>query len=283
MWCGCGGDEAHLLGRRRARSISACEPVDLVVALGAAGAADDQQQRVGAVAARRGRAPRRRGPSAAGSARRTAAPGTSARQVERLARPASIAGGEERMLDTGGDDLDAAARVAVQPAELALLLRAADADRVGAADDLVLGTLAPQRLEVAALGLDLGERVERADERQVELVLDAVGDDAAEPVVGVERRRPGSRREVLDDARRRTRRAPPGSCSLARSNGPAGTCTTRWPGSTWTTSGRPGRSARVYVVHSTPAWASAETSSRTYTFMPPLSPGARLQQRRRVE
>ena len=30
--------------------------------------------------------------------------------------------------------------------------------------------------------------------------------------------------------------------------------------------------ARVYVVHSTPAWASADTSSRTYTFMPPLSP-----------
>ena len=36
--------------------------------------------------------------------------------------------------------------------------------------------------------------------------------------------------------------------------------------------GSPGRSARVYVVQSTPAWASADTSSRTYTFMPPLSP-----------
>src|SRR5215210_5130914 len=49
-------------------------------------------------------------------------------------------------------------------------------------------------------------------------------------------------------------------------------CTTRWPGSTCTTSGSPGRDARVYVVHSTPACASADTSSRTYTFMPPLSP-----------
>src|SRR6478735_359239 len=64
----------------------------------------------------------------------------------------------------------------------------------------------------------------------------------------------------------------PGSCSLGRSKRPAGTCTTRCPGSTWTTSGRPWRSARVYVVQSTPAWANAETSSRTYTFIPPLSP-----------
>src|SRR3954453_2468895 len=49
-------------------------------------------------------------------------------------------------------------------------------------------------------------------------------------------------------------------------------CTTRCPGSTCTTSGRPGRDARVYVVHSTPAWANADPNSRTYTFMPPLSP-----------
>src|SRR4029078_351864 len=41
---------------------------------------------------------------------------------------------------------------------------------------------------------------------------------------------------------------------------------------TWTTSGRPWRSARVYVVQSTPASANAETSSRRYAFTPPLSP-----------
>jgi|CXWK01.1.fsa_nt_gi hypothetical protein len=63
-----------------------------------------------------------------------------------------------------------------------------------------------------------------------------------------------------------------GSCSLARSKGPAGTCTTRWPGSTTTTSGWSALVRRVKVVHSTPACDSAETSSRTYTFMPPLSP-----------
>ena len=41
-------------------------------------------------------------------------------------------------------------------------------------------------LGVAALRLDPGERVERRHERDVEDVLDAVGDDAAEPVVGMD-------------------------------------------------------------------------------------------------
>ena len=90
------------------------------------------------------------------------------------------------MLDTGRDDLDPARRLAVQAAELALLLGAADADRVGATDDLGLGSFAPFRLEIAAFGLHLGQGVERADERQVELVLDAMRDESAEPVVGVQ-------------------------------------------------------------------------------------------------
>ena len=104
----------------------------------------------------------------------------------RLRAPAAIARREERVLDSGRDDLDPARGLAVEAEELALLLGAADADRVGAADDLGLGALAPLGLEIAALGLHLGERVERADERQVELVLDAVADEAAEPVVGVQ-------------------------------------------------------------------------------------------------
>src|SRR3954463_15284568 len=64
-----------------------------------------------------------------------------------------------------------------------------------------------------------------------------------------------------------------GRSSFATSaSGPAGTCTTRNPGSTTTSRGRSLVQARVYTSHSTPAWASADTSSRTYTFMPPLSP-----------
>ena len=158
-------------------------------------------------------------------------------QVERTAGATAFAGREERVLDAGRDDLDATLRVAVQAAELALLLGAADADGVGAGDDLVLGAVAPLGLVVAALGLHLGQRVERADERDVELVLDAVRDQAAEEVVGVHDVGRAIVLQVVDDRGRRTRRARVGSCSLARSNGPAVTCTTRWPGSTSTTSG----------------------------------------------
>jgi hypothetical protein len=107
------------------------------------------------------------------------------RQVEGTAGAAALAGCEERMLHARGNDLDATLRVAVQAAELALLLGAADADGVGAGDDLLLGTMAPLRLQVAAFGLHLGQRVERADERDVELVLDAMRNQAAEEVVGV--------------------------------------------------------------------------------------------------
>ena len=46
--------------------------------------------------------------------------------------------------------------------------------------------MTPLRLGVAALGLHLGQRVEGGHERQVEFVLDAVGHDATEEVVGVQ-------------------------------------------------------------------------------------------------
>ncbi len=100
--------------------------------------------------------------------------------------PGAIAGREEGVLDTGSDDLDVSGGVAIQASELALFLGAADADRIGATDDLGFGTLAQLRFEVAALGLHLGEGVKRTDEREVELVLDAMPDETAEPVVGVQ-------------------------------------------------------------------------------------------------
>ena len=100
--------------------------------------------------------------------------------------PAAVAGREEGVLDGRRDDLDAPGRVAVEATELALLLGAADADRVAAADDVGLGPVAPLRLEVAALGLDPGQRVERRHERDVEGVLEAVADHAAQPVVAVD-------------------------------------------------------------------------------------------------
>src|SRR5881275_426488 len=63
-----------------------------------------------------------------------------------------------------------------------------------------------------------------------------------------------------------------GNRSLGRSGSPAAMCTTRKPGSTSTMSGWSPSHRRVKTVECTPAWASDDTSSRTYTFMPPLSP-----------
>ena len=67
-------------------------------------------------------------------------------------------------------------------------------------DDLGLGPIAPDRLEVAALGLDPGERVERRHERHVEIVLELVPDQPAEPVVAVDHVGPPVRLEPVEDA-----------------------------------------------------------------------------------
>ena len=180
-----GGEDVVRLRRDEAHLVGDAELVDQRAAAGR-----PRRRRRRRWPRRRSAAARRGGAAAARARTATSGPfsgwmrptnsstGDVARQAERVAGAAPVAGGEEGVLDAGGDDLDAPGRVAVQPAELALLLGAADADRVGAADDLGLGALAPQRLEVAALGLDPGQRVERGDERQVELVLEAVADDA---------------------------------------------------------------------------------------------------------
>ena len=159
--------------------------LDLGVALGTARAADDQQEGVGS-AERVQRPDRHVGPLQ----RLDPTDEQDHRHVGRADRAqpgaALVARREEGVLDAGRDDLDPTLRVAVQPAELLLLLDAADADGVGAVDQLGLGAVAPAGFRVAALGLDPGQRVERRHERDVEGVLDAVGDDAAQPVVGVD-------------------------------------------------------------------------------------------------
>src|SRR4029079_605638 len=75
------------------------------------------------------------------------------RKAECVACTAALTGRQEGVFDTGGDDLDLARRLAVEPQELTLLLGAADADRVGATDDLGLGAFAPLRLPVDGLTL----------------------------------------------------------------------------------------------------------------------------------
>ena len=117
------------------------------------------------------------------------------------------------------------------------------------------------------------ERVERGDQREVELVLQPVTDHAGDPVVRVDAVEP----RVLDEVARRgvdelvdqagevalvdgrpadrRRGGPPGPPARGRRSA-------RWRGS----------SQRVRTSHSTPARASAPASDRTYTFMPPPSP-----------
>jgi hypothetical protein len=182
MWCGWGATKrtwSATLGDQRVQA------VDLGVARHTTGTADDEQQRVGPVEGCQ------RPDGDVGRLQWLDAPHEQQhrrieRQVERASRPVLLAGREERVLHTRSDDLDAAARVAVQPAELVLLLGAVHADRVGAGDDVVLGLVAPLALQVATLGLHLGQRVERGHERQVQLVLQPVGHEPAQEVVGVE-------------------------------------------------------------------------------------------------
>ena len=107
-------------------------------------------------------------------------------QIDRAPGAHPIAGREEGVLHPGRHDLDATRGVAVVATELALLLGAAHADGVGAADDLHLGQLAPGGLGVAAFSLDASERVEGAHEGQIEIVLDAMPGHPREPVVGVD-------------------------------------------------------------------------------------------------
>ena len=111
-----------------------------------------------------------------------------------------MSGGEEGVLDGRRDRLDDPVGIAVQAAELPFLLRAADTDGIAAADDLRLGTFAPLRLEVTALGLDAGEGVEGGDEGHAEAMLQTVPGDTTQPVVAMDHVGPTGGLEVLGDA-----------------------------------------------------------------------------------
>ena len=131
---------------------------------------------------------------------------------------------------------------------------------VGALDDGRLG-LGPAVGHVGLdlfghrLGLDPVEGVERADQRQVQLVLDHVARQPGQPVVGVDRRVGQASPSVPPDpaaaAMRPSTPAVNSSTTAGRdslgthSSGPAGTWCTRRPGSTSTTGGRSGDQARV--------------------------------------
>ena len=184
MWCGCGGTnrtwscEAELVDEL-------VGAVDLAVALGAARPADDQQQRVGP--AELGERPDRH----VGTLQRLDAPDEqqhrpSIGRSSAARAPDLLAGREEGVLDAGRDDLDPALRDRRRGAG------------TGCSSSVQLTQIASAQLMISASARSrqLGSgsppsALTRAsvwnvdDERDVEVVLDAVGDDAAQPVVGV--------------------------------------------------------------------------------------------------
>ena len=114
------------------------------------------------------------------------------RQAEGAAGLGPVAGAEERVVDPGRHDADARRLAAVERRDLLGLDRARGQDRIGAVDDGRLGLGPPVghvRLHLLGhrLGLHPVERVERADQRQVQLVLDHVAGQPRQPVVGVHR------------------------------------------------------------------------------------------------
>ena len=233
-------------------------------ALGAAGAADDDERGVG---------PAERGQRAHGDVealQRLDAPDeqehgavAEVEVVQRGAGAVAGAGREEGVVDAGRDELDAAAVGAVEALELVGLGLAGGEDGVGAADHVGLGAHPALGLGIAGLGLHPGERVERRHERQVELVLEAVAGHAREPVVGVEGVDVAEVLEVggdavgelVDDV---------GELLLGQVDRPGvdvddpeARARRRRPRAT-STSAR-----RVKTSACTPAWARADTSSRT--------------------
>ena len=99
-----------------------------------------------------------------------------------------VARGEQAVVDPGGQHLDTVGIGAVERAQQAGLLTGGGQDQVGAADDVGL-TLDPAGHLVAGghpAPLHQRQRVEGGHHRQRQLVLQAVGRLARQPVVGVE-------------------------------------------------------------------------------------------------
>ncbi len=91
------------------------------------------------------------------------------------------------MVDTRRHDLDAIEVGVVERRELRAFVVGRREHQVGARHDLVLDARAVLGVVVdAGFGLHAGERVERRDEREIELVLQPVRDRAREPVVAVQ-------------------------------------------------------------------------------------------------
>ena len=216
------------------------EPLELRGSVRPARPADDEQH--GGRVVERGEGPHRE----VGALQRLDAPDEEERRTDRRDRarraptgvvPAPTA--ENISWSTPGGTISIAIALgAVEVDELLALVGRGREHEVGAADDLLLDPGARRRVVVdPGFGLDPGQRVERRDERQVELVLQPVADRAGDPVVRVQR----VVADVLGGHVVERRLRPAGrSGRRARAwaparGGPAARCTTRNPGSTSTT------------------------------------------------
>ena len=189
---GCGGHEAH----PRVEPELADQRVqvrELGFAVGTTGAADDHE--LGArVVHLRERADREVGALESLDATDEQQQRSIA-QAELSPRRAAVAGREHQVVDAGCDHFDAVGVGAVEAHELLALLFGRRDDEVGAAHDLGFDARAQRGVtRHADLCLHALERVERGDEREVELVLQLVPDRARHPVVRVQHvvRRAGS-------------------------------------------------------------------------------------------
>ena len=161
------------------------QPRQLGVTAGAARAAHDEQHR--SVVAQAGeRAHREIGALELLDAAGEEEHGSSG-DAERALGDVAVAGDEQRGVDALRHDLDAVGIGAVEADELLPLVGGRRDDEIGAAHDLRLD--AGPEVDVVVdphLGLHPVERVERGDERQPELVLEAMPHRARHPVVGVD-------------------------------------------------------------------------------------------------
>ena len=179
-------DEPHLVGDAELVD-ERVRPGELRLAVGAARPADDHKRDVGVV--ERGEAAHREPavPSAAGCARRTASTRRpsrpSASRAPRRGRPARTS-----LWSTPGATISMRSGSASYSDASCARSSSVDASiRSAHAIDLVLGARAQLGIVVdAGVGLHARERVERRDERKIELVLQPVRDRAREPVVRVQ-------------------------------------------------------------------------------------------------
>ena len=148
---------------------------DLGFAVGTARAADDHERGRGARSSAASARTARSAPFS-GWMRPTKSTQRPVGEPDVAAGRGAVARGEHPVVDAGRDDLDPLGIGAVVAHELVLLLVRRRDDEIRAAHDLGFDAWAQRdRVGQPDLGLHTVERVERGDERQVELVLQAGG------------------------------------------------------------------------------------------------------------